>query len=152
MPIKSKDPAAYIAELAKRGIIVEEVGARAAIPLCAKTIGWEFSSDVPKQAKTPKYRNKKTANGFASKKEEKRWGELLLLEMRGSIRDLEKQVTFRLEVNGQLICKYIADFVFVENGVRVVEDVKSPITRKNPTYRIKNKMMKAIHNITIRET
>jgi len=37
------------------------------------------------------------------------------------------------------------------NGVKVVEDVKSEVTRKLPTYRLKNKLMRAVHGIAIRE-
>jgi len=34
---------------------------------------------------------------------------------------------------------------------RVVEDVKSEFTRKDPVYRLKYKLMKACHGIDIRE-
>lgn len=95
-----------------------------------------------------KYRNI-ISNGFASKKEERRWHQLLLLEKSGVITDLEKQVTFRLEVNGQLICKYICDFRYKENGQIIVEDVKGFKTR---IYIMKRKLMLAVHNIIIRET
>ena len=102
-----------------------------------------------------KYRAKKvTVDGhtFDSKREAKRYGELKLLERSGDIKGLELQRKFPLVVNEQKICSYICDFYYLEQGGGwVVEDVKSPITRKNPTYRIKNKLMKAIYGIEIRE-
>ena len=94
---------------------------------------------------------------FDSKKEAKRWGELRSLEMasRDGISRLQRQVPFALDVNGQRICKYVADFMYYDHRwdpIRLrVEDVKSPATRKNPVYRIKKKLMKAIHGIDIME-
>lgn len=99
-----------------------------------------------------KYGNKKTAAGFDSKKEEKRWHELCLLQKAGLISDLEKQRRFDLIVNNKKVCVYIADFVYVENKAAVVEDVKSEFTRKNPVYRLKYKLMQACLGITIKET
>ncbi len=86
---------------------------------------------------------------FPSKGEAKRYVELLLLVRAGMIQDLELQVTFMLDVNGMLICKYIADFVYQEGGKEVVEDSKGVRT---PAYRLKAKLMRAVHGITIRET
>ena len=101
-----------------------------------------------------KYGNHKTTiNGiqYDSKKEAARHAELKLLERAGQITELTLQPVYRIEINGNLICKYIGDFRYVENGNVVVEDVKSLITRKNPVYRIKFKLMHAVHGITIRE-
>ena len=92
---------------------------------------------------------------FDSKKEAARYVLLQQLVSVGGIFDLKTQVPFRLEVNGKLICKYIADFVYMGPAVGgpklLVEDVKSAWTRKLPVYRIKLKLMKAIHDITIQE-
>jgi hypothetical protein len=102
-----------------------------------------------------KYRNKlTTVDGinFASKKEANRWMELTILERAGAIQSLRRQVRFPLSVNGQLVCTYVADAVYVENGHEVVEDTKSPVTRKLPVYRIKMKLLRAIHGVAIRET
>jgi hypothetical protein len=100
----------------------------------------------------PKYKNKKT-NGYDSKKEAKRARELEILFNAGVISFLECQKTFRLEVNGKLICKYICDFYYYDNEKKkfIVEDVKSSYTAKLPVYRIKNKLMKAIYDIDIVE-
>lgn len=102
-----------------------------------------------------KYRNKRTmVDGllFASKKEAKRWGELKLLEKAGEITGLRRQVMYRLDFNGVHICKYFADFVYVEHyslkSTTVVEDVKGVRT---DVYKIKKKLMKACYGIEIRE-
>ena len=101
--------------------------------------------------KKSKYGNEKAeANGikFDSKKEARRYMELRQLETMGKISDLKLQHTFTLQEaftteSGERIqaIKYIADFTYMENGQFVVEDVKSPATRSNPVYRMKNKMM-----------
>lgn len=101
-----------------------------------------------------KFRNVKTevdGEKFDSKKEAERYGILKLLEQRGDISGLERQVTYRLEVNGQLIAKYIADFVFIQDGIKITEDVKSKHTRTLPVYRMKKKLMFALFGITIKE-
>ena len=48
---------------------------------------------------------------------------------------------------------YVADFVYTvtDTGLEEVVDVKSEITRKNPEYRLKKKMMLAFNNIQIKE-
>src|SRR5574343_173201 len=101
-----------------------------------------------------KYRNTKTViDGvtFDSKKESARYSDLKLMHRAGGITDLTLQPKFDIVINGQKVCSYIADFSYVENGVTVVEDVKSEMTRKLPTYRLKKKLMKAVHSIEVRE-
>jgi hypothetical protein len=88
---------------------------------------------------------------FASKKEAKRYGELKLLLRAGEISDLKVQPAFPLDVNGTPICRYVGDFEYVRDGLRVVEDVKSPITRKHPVFRIKAKLFEAIHGFPVTE-
>lgn len=99
-----------------------------------------------------KYRNKKTkvdGNTFDSKLEAGRYVELKRMLEAGLIFGLQIQVPFVLEVNRQLICKYVADFVYVDiDGNRVVEDSKGVMTRD---YLLKKKLMRAIHGIDIRE-
>ena len=104
--------------------------------------------------KRPKYGNRKVKMGdltFDSAKEAKRWGELQFMVKAGEIKNLERQVRFPIVVNGVKVCTYIADHVYDEMAGRVVEDVKSEFTRKDPVYRLKNKLMKACHGIDIRE-
>lgn len=88
---------------------------------------------------------------FDSRGEARRWGELKLLERAGQIRDLERQVPYRLEVNGELVSKYVADFRYFDRAknVTVVEDHKG---FRTPEYRIKAKLMKALHRVEILET
>lgn len=107
-----------------------------------------------------KYRNIRTRSHdgveHASRKQSVRWVLLTQQQRLGEIRNLRREVPYRLEVNGQLICKYVADHVYEEpideiGWAEVVEDVKSDITRKNRAYRIKVKLLKALLGIEIRE-
>lgn len=102
-----------------------------------------------------KFRNEPTVvDGitFASKAEARRYGWLKIAERAGEIEQLECQPRFQLRVDGVLICTYVADFRYVDRrtGLPVVEDVKSAPTR-TPVYRIKAKLLKALHGITIVE-
>jgi hypothetical protein len=58
------------------------------------------------------------------------------------------QPRYRLEVCGVHVCDYVADFRYEEGGATVVEDAKG---FKTAAYKLKKKLMKAIHNIEIRE-
>ena len=104
-----------------------------------------------------KYHAKKiTVDGmtFDSRKEYQRWNELLLLEKAGLIEGLQRQVTFQLlpsqkgDGRTERPAKYVADFVYQENGKTVVEDTKGMKTRD---YILKRKIMLFIHGITIKE-
>jgi hypothetical protein len=100
--------------------------------------------------KRNKYRNRPTiVDGvrFDSAGEAKRWGELCLLQRAKMITGLDRQVTFKLGCNGVHICKYIADFVYDENGERVVEDFKGHVT---PEFRLKAKLFQANFGFSIR--
>jgi hypothetical protein len=99
-----------------------------------------------------KYRNKVvTVDGitFDSKVEANKWFELKLLERAGEISDLRRQVTFPIVVNGQKICKYIADFVYEKDGHTVVVDVKSAYTAKLREFVLKKKLLKAVYGVDI---
>ncbi len=106
--------------------------------------------------KAPKYRNIKTVvDGitFDSIKESRRYGELKLLERSGRITGLQVQPSFRIVVNDCLICTYKADFCYTTEtphaeGLLVVEDVKG---FKTPVYRLKKKLMLAVHGIIVVE-
>ena len=109
--------------------------------------------------KKSKYRNKIVhAQGkkFDSVKERDRHFFLQQEQRRGAIRNLRCQVRFKINVNGEHICEYVADFVydkFLENSeltYPVVEDVKAKAT-KTQTYMLKKKLMKACHGVEIRE-
>ncbi len=72
------------------------------------------------------------------------------MESAGSIQGLRRQVRIPIVWNGIRVCMYVADFVFVRGGRRVVEDVKSAFTKTLPVYRLKKKMLAAL-GITIEE-
>lgn len=127
--------------------------------------------------KRSKYHSRKiTRDGmtFDSLKEYRKFRELLLLEKAGEITDLKRQVEFELipaqyeeiptgevykrgEQKGQpkmkrvcleLSVKYIADFVYKENGKTIVVDTKGFRTKD---YILKRKMMLYFHGIRIKE-
>lgn len=105
--------------------------------------------------KRPKYGNRKVTdaegNVHDSGKEYRRWQVLELRERAGEIRSLRRQVPYALVHDGVLVCRYVADFVYTEGEATIVEDVKSPATRKLEAYRIKKNLMKAIHKLEVRE-
>lgn len=110
--------------------------------------------DLLKPKKKPKYRNRRcVVDGikFDSEKEARRWPLLKEFARQGKIQNLRRQVPYRLKVKSVKICRFIADFVYIHNGERVVEDVKSPATKLNRAYRIKVKLMKALYGIVIKE-
>jgi hypothetical protein len=96
---------------------------------------------------------KTTVDGitFDSKKEAARYVQLRNMQAVGKIEDLQMQVRYRLEVNGLKIADYIADFVYFDTTKArpIVEDVKGVRTA---VYRIKKKLMEALHGIEILET
>ena len=70
----------------------------------------------------------------------------------GEISDLEIHPIYQILVNDQKICRYTADSQYKnKEGTLIVEDVKSPITARQAQYRLKKKLMRAVHNITILE-
>ena len=98
-----------------------------------------------------KYGNEKNIYNnikFDSKKESRRYQELLWLQKAKMINDLQLQKKFELQesfkLNGKKFRKieYICDFFYfdVKENIYVVEDVKSLATKKNPVYRIKKKL------------
>lgn len=109
-----------------------------------------------------KYGNRKVViDGltFDSEKEGQRWRELRLLERAGAISALRRQVKYELipsqRVNGKVAeraASYVADFVYMEDGQTIVEDVKG--YKKGAAYNlfaIKRKLMLRVHGIRVRE-
>jgi hypothetical protein len=111
-------------------------------------------SIVGKGQKTnSKYGNEKTEVGgilFDSRREAKRYKELLILLKAGVIGLLERQISYELNEGGTHSLKYVADFRYIlcATGETVVEDSKGYKTRE---YLKKKRLMKKIHNITITE-
>lgn len=134
------------------------------------------SEEPEEEKKRSKYRSSKVAvilpdgteHTFDSRKEARRYEELLLRQKAGEISDLCLQKKFVLipaqrepdtigkrggVIQGKLIereCSYYADFCYTENGKTVVEDVKSPIT-KTTVYKVKKKLLLYVHGIRIKE-
>ena len=81
---------------------------------------------------------------FASKKEAKRYQQLLLLEQAGEITHLELQPIYPIIYKGEKICRYQADFRYFDTKkrMRVLEDVKG---MKTPVYRLKKKLVEAFY-------
>ena len=121
-----------------------------------------------------KYGNKKITVGnetFDSGKEYRRFCELKLLQRGKKISDLRRQVKFVLiptqyekfprysQKTGKRLkdgirtleqeLSYVADFVYMQDGKQIVEDVKG---FKTPEYRIKKKLLLWVHGIQIKET
>lgn len=100
-----------------------------------------------------KYHNKKTVlNGikFDSKKEAMRYRDLKLMEKAGEIENLRLQVPYVIipkSKYGRAI-KYIADFVYLKDGVEIVEDTKGV---KTPVYKLKKRLLAESHDIEIKE-
>ena len=100
-----------------------------------------------------KYRNKKTIVDditFDSKKEAMRYKHLKAFEKAKLISDLQLQVPYILIDKSQYgrVVKYIADFVYIEDGQTVVEDVKGV---KTDVYRLKKRLMAERYGIVIKE-
>lgn len=120
-----------------------------------------------------KYHNKKViidGEVFDSKKEARRYCELIMLQKAGEIRLLQRQVKYvlippqhqtfeRYGKKGQRLkdgqsslekeCAYIADFQYhTKDGKLVVEDTKGVRTKD---YIIKRKLMLWVHGIRISE-
>jgi len=98
-----------------------------------------------------KYQNVKS-NGYASKAEERRAGELKLLQRAGKITDLQEQVRYEVlpRQDGERAVHYIADFAYtdVDTELEIVEDVKGVRT---DAYILKRKLMLYTLGIKIKE-
>lgn len=102
-----------------------------------------------------KYLNKKCEYDglkFDSLKERNRYIELKALQQAGSISHLKCQPVFKYLTDDKkkVSFKYIADFDYcTDDGVYMVEDVKSPMTAKLPVFRLKKKLIEDRFKIEI---
>lgn len=111
-------------------------------------VGVVYQTDdlIPVKPKS-KYHNQRTeVDGilFDSKKESERYLTLKLFQKAGQITDLQHHRRFALVVrplggDEVRIGDYETDFTYLQAGLLVVEDVKSPPTRKDKLYRWKKK-------------
>ena len=123
--------------------------------------------DIEKPVKKSKYMAVKkevilpdgTEHTFDSAKEARVYNDLLIRLKAGEITDLRLQVPYELIPKQKLASgktersvKYIADFVYSEDGMTKVVDVKG--YRKGAAYAvfvIKRKLMKWVHDIEVQE-
>ncbi|WP_103576585.1 DUF1064 domain-containing protein [Campylobacter concisus] len=97
-----------------------------------------------------KYHNRKT-KGFDSTKEWRRNQELEIMQRAGEISELNRQVPFVLMPSYTIAdettkqgfrtvreIRYIADFTYIKNGKRIIEDVKGMQTE---VFKIKRKLL-----------
>jgi hypothetical protein len=115
-----------------------------------------LADQMSARKKPAKYRNTKCESEgikFDSKREMARWHDLVQMQARGEISELELQVPFILAepvvIAGRKrpALRYVADFVYERDGKTVIEDVKGRITEG---YRIKRHLM-AARGLTIVE-
>jgi len=111
--------------------------------------------DTKRQSKYNNSRFTDSEGSWDSKKERKRWEQLRTLESAGRIQELQKKVLFELLPSSMKHGKrlrpivYIADFVYIEDGVKVVEDAKG---FRPKLYLLKKRLMWEKYGIDILET
>ena len=102
------------------------------------------------EPKTNKYNNRVIfIDGirFPSQLEGNRYLQLKMMVKGKMVKSFDRQVVYKLDINGVHICKYIADFVITwEDGTLTVEDTKGVET---PDFKIKKKLMLAILGIEV---
>lgn len=109
------------------------------------------------QGKSKYHAKKTTVDGitFDSRREAYRYLALKGMEEDGLIGDLRRQVRYELvpafDVDGRHYrpVYYVADFVYVEDGKEVVEDVKG---MRTDVYKLKSKLFARRYGVPIRET
>jgi hypothetical protein len=87
---------------------------------------------------------------FDSAAEARHYAELKLREKAGEIEGLVCQPKIPISLDGQHVCTYIADFLYVDAKTRelVIEDVKGVRTA---VYQIKRKLVECVHGLKIVE-
>ena len=104
-------------------------------------------------ARGRKYGNKKVeidGHQFDSKAEGLRYMVLRERQRAGEINNLRLHPKYPLEINGVLVCRYEGDFLYQVTLTErwVLEDVKGV---KTAVYRLKKKLLRAVHGIDITE-
>lgn len=86
---------------------------------------------------------------WPSDKEERKWHEFKLLEKNGEIKNLRRQISFKLHgKNGSFICKYICDIIFEKSktGETIHLDVKGMETKE---FRLKKKLFEDEYKVKL---
>lgn len=85
---------------------------------------------------------------FDSMKEARRYQQLQQMQIRQEISHLRRQVKYTLQdafIDGagrkQRAVTYTADFVYLQDGKTVIEDVKSSITAKSESFRVRWRLL-----------
>lgn len=103
--------------------------------------------------KSPRIKNtrKKVIDGieFASTREARRYQDLAMMQSAKQIFELRRQVPFAIEIKGIHCCDWVADFVYLREGVRIVEDSKG---HRTEVYKLKKKLVEAYYGFQILET
>lgn len=98
--------------------------------------------------KQTKYRAVRTVVdniNFASQGEARRYKQLKLLEEVGSIQALVLQPKYPIDLYGEHVCDYVADFEYLEDGKIIAEDFKGIRTA---VYRLKKKLFNLAYGDT----
>ena len=82
---------------------------------------------------------------FASKGEANRYKELKFLEGVGSIQSLVLQPKYPIDLYGEHVCDYVADFEYIEDGKIIAEDFKGVRTA---VYLLKKKLFNLVYGDT----
>lgn len=87
---------------------------------------------------------------FDSKKESAAWIKLRRMEEAGIIKNLVRQTSLDFFIDGKKMFTYKPDMEYDDaDGKHHYIDVKGAITAKNPTFRLKKKIIEAYYKITI---
>lgn len=118
----------------------------------AEREAWTALVEGREEKSQPKYRNVVTGH-YASKREAAIAAKLHALSLGGQVFDLREQVSFVLiPADGRLrAIRYIADFVYRDKDGEHVVDVKGGEATKTQAYRLKRRLMRHVHGITIEE-
>ena len=117
----------------------------------------QYRQFIGNYTKQNKYHNKKVIYDgikFDSQKEKNRYIGLKQLERLGVIQNLQRQVKYELQpsfkLNGKTIrsITYIADFVYIQDGVEIIEDTKGFRTKE---YLLKKKLFEYKYQKEIKE-
>ena len=117
----------------------------------------QYRQFIGNYTKQNKYHNKKVEYdgiNFDSVKEKNRYIGLKQLEKLGVIQNLQRQVKYELQpsfkLNGKIIrsITYIADFVYEQDDVEIIEDVKGMRTKE---YLLKKKLFEYKYQKEIKE-
>lgn len=107
------------------------------------------------QKKQNKYKAvRQTYQGYSyhSKKEAQKAFELDLLVRAGEIKGWDRQVKFSLDVKGEHVTNYFADFVVEHtDGTKEVVEIKSPIT-VTPIFKLKWRLLEILFGDTYKLT